>query len=189
MKLFRSGSYATVASTAALVVALGGTSYAAVQITSGDIKDGTIQTQDLNQGARVIAKSVHNDNPTAMTGGTTKTVLSMNLKRGKYVVNSKVTALGGGASSYASCFLVSPNGTTIDTSWWYAGSGVTGYGTLADQAVLNVGNTGTLQLRCFGDASNAYYKQLTAVKVASVSNLTGGDVSKAPNVRAFTPKG
>lgn len=47
MKLFRPTSYANVASTAALVLALGGTSYAAVAITGADIKNGTVTTQDL----------------------------------------------------------------------------------------------------------------------------------------------
>jgi len=178
MKLFRSGSYATVVSTAALVVALGGTSYAAAKITGADIKDGSIANKDISPAARIVAKSTHNDNPTALTG-TTKSVLSLNLKKGSYVVNSKATALGSSASSYASCFLVAPNGTTVDTSWWYAGSGVTGYGTVADQAVLSVGSTGTLQLRCYGGAANLYYKQLTAVKVASITNLTGADVAKS----------
>jgi hypothetical protein len=188
MKLFTQGRYATIASTAALVVALGGTSYAAAQITSGDIKDGTIQTRDVNPNSRVIAKNVHNNNGTVMTGST-KTVLSLNLKPGKYAVNSKASSLGGSAGSYTSCFLVHPNGTTVDTSWWYAGSTVSGYGTLADQAVLSVGSTGTLQLRCYGFGSTLYYKQLTAVKVASITNLTGVDVAKAPAQHDLAPVG
>jgi len=188
MKFFRSGSYATVASTAALVVALGGTSYAAAQITSANIKDGTIQTKDLNKSTRITAKSVKNDNATQMTG-TTKTVLSLNLKKGKYVVNSKASGLGVANNSNASCNLVSPNGTTLDTSWWWAGAAVTGYGTLANQAVVNVGTAGTVQLRCFGSSSNLYYKKLTAVKVASISNLTGADVAKAAKPHSIVPKG
>jgi hypothetical protein len=188
MKLFTQGRYATVASTAALVVALGGTSYAAAQITTNDIKDGTIQTRDLNPSARVTAKSIHNDNGTAMTGST-KTVLSLNLSPGKYVVNSKATALGNNVSSYASCSLIAPNGTSVDTSWWYAGSGVDGYGTLADQAVIAVDSTGTLQLKCFGGSSTMYYKELNATRVAAIANLTGGDVAKAPSARSFTPRG
>ncbi len=40
-------------STAALVVALGGTSYAALQVTSGDIKNGTIRSVDVkNDGLK-----------------------------------------------------------------------------------------------------------------------------------------
>jgi hypothetical protein len=41
------GRYATVTSTLALVVALGGTSYAAVMVTGADIKNGTVTTDDI----------------------------------------------------------------------------------------------------------------------------------------------
>ncbi len=47
MKLFTHTPYATVASTAALVLALGGTSYAAVKITGADIADGSVTTKDV----------------------------------------------------------------------------------------------------------------------------------------------
>lgn len=186
MKLFRSGSYAAVASTAALVVALGGTSYAAVQITSGDIKDGTIQTKDISPDARITAKSVHNDNGTAMTG-TTKAVLSLNLKKGTYFLDAKSVAESGTNGSYASCSLVSPTSTTLDTAWWYGGAGF-GYGTLADQAVVHLGNAGTVQLRCFGNTSTLAFKRMTAVRIASVSDLTGSDVAKSPVSRALQPR-
>jgi hypothetical protein len=43
-------SYAAVASTLALVLALGGTAYALV-VTSADIQNGTIQTEDLHKNA------------------------------------------------------------------------------------------------------------------------------------------
>jgi hypothetical protein len=62
MKLFTSGRYAAVASTLALAVALGGTSYAAVKITGAsiqnntvttkDIKDKTLKVKDLSPGAK-----------------------------------------------------------------------------------------------------------------------------------------
>lgn len=186
MRVLRSGTYATVASTAALVVALGGVGYAASQITSGDIKNGTIQTKDINPNSRITAKSVHNDNGTAL--GSTKTVLSLNLKKGKYLVSSKAVAESGTNGAYGECFLVSPNGTTLDTSWWWGGAGY-GYGTLADQAVVSLGNPGTVQLRCSGSSATLYFKKLTALKVASVSNLTGQDVAKAPKPKSMTPKG
>ncbi len=47
MKLVTHNRYATVASTAALVIALGGTSYAAVKITGSNIADGTVTTKDV----------------------------------------------------------------------------------------------------------------------------------------------
>jgi hypothetical protein len=178
MKFFRSGSYATVASTAALVVALGGTSYAAAQITSANIKDGTIQTKDVNKNARVTAKSVHNDSGTAMTG-TDKTVLSLNLKKGDYFVTSKGYTFGSANYAYARCNLIAPNGNTADTSWWWSGNNETGYSTLVNQSVLHVGNAGTVQLKCYGANATMYGKKLTAIRLASFSNATGADVAKA----------
>jgi hypothetical protein len=47
MKILSQGRDAAIASTAALVVALGGTSYAAVMITGHDIKNGTVTTADV----------------------------------------------------------------------------------------------------------------------------------------------
>ncbi len=47
MKQLTQTRYATVASTAALVIALGGTSYAAVLVTGADIKNGTVQSKDV----------------------------------------------------------------------------------------------------------------------------------------------
>jgi hypothetical protein len=47
MKLLTHTRYATVASTAALVIALGGTSYAAVKITGANIADGSVTTKDV----------------------------------------------------------------------------------------------------------------------------------------------
>jgi hypothetical protein len=185
MKLFTQGRYATVASTAALVVALGGTSYAAAQITSADIKDGTIQTKDINAGSRTTVKSIHNDNGTAMSS--TKTVLSMNLPTGSYLVSGKAVAESFTNGAYASCFLAGPSGATLDTSWWYGGAGY-GYGTLANEAVITLNNAGTVQLRCFGSSSTLYNKRLTAVRVAGVADLTGADVAKSAQLHSVTPQ-
>jgi hypothetical protein len=186
MKFFRSGSYATVASTAALVVALGGTSYAASQITGSDIKHGTVGKAALAKSAQVTAKSVHNDNATAMNG-TNKTVLSLNVPKGSYVVTAKTVGHGTSNNSWAECYLVGPTGNIRDTSDWWAGSAVVGWGTLPNQALISVGGGGgTIQLRCTGGTSTLYYKKLTAMRVASITNLTGIDVAKAgsrPDVR------
>lgn len=187
MKFFRSGSYATVASTAALVVALGGTSYAAAQITSGDIKDGTIQTKDINKSARVTVKSVHNDNGTTM--GLAKTVLTLNVPKGHYLVTSKAVGHATTTNSYASCSLLAPSGNVKDTSDWWAGSAVAGWGTVTNQAVMNIGNAGTIQLRCSGGTSILYDKKLTALRVASATDLTGTDVAKSAVSHLVRPKG
>ncbi len=182
MKLFTQGRYATVASTAALIVALGGTSYAAVKITSADIKDGTIQTQDINPSARTTAKQVQNDNGTVMTGSN-KTVLSLNLKPGNYFVTGKAYAFGTANYAYVRCQLIAPNTTVADTSWWWSGNNETGYSTLVDDSVMHVGQNGTVQLSCYGANANLYGKKLTAIKIASFSNLTGTDVSKVAHAK------
>ena len=51
MKLLTHTRYATVASTAALVIALGGTSYAAVKITGSNIADCSITTKDVKNNS------------------------------------------------------------------------------------------------------------------------------------------
>ena len=177
MKLFTQGRYATIASTAALVVALGGTSYAAAQITSSDIKDGTILTQDISPGARTTVKQVKNDSGTSMDGST-KTVLSMNLPRGSYHLDSKVNVYAN-AGGYAECWLSGPTGTTLDTGWFYT-SAATGYGQVENASVVKLGSTGTIQLNCSGASSSMDGKKLAATRVAAFSNLTGVNVSKVP---------
>lgn len=176
MKLFTQGRYATVASTAALVVALGGTSYAAAQVTSLDIKDGTIQTKDLAQSARTSVKQVKNDTGTAMNGST-KTVLSMNLGKGSYELTSKVNVYAG-AGGYAECWITGPSGNTLDYGWFYA-SAATGYGQVHNLAVVKLGGAGTVQLNCSGSTSSLDGKRLAATRIAGITDLTGANVSKA----------
>lgn len=175
MKLFTQGRYATVASTAALVVALGGTSYAAAQITSLDIKDGTIQTQDISQAARTTVKQVKNDTGTGMNGST-KTVLSMNLSKGSYQLSSKVNVYAN-AGGYAECWLTGPSGNTLDYGWFYT-SAAAGYGQVHNAAVVKLGSAGTVQLNCVGSSSTIDGKRLSATRVAGLSNLIGSNVSK-----------
>lgn len=55
-QIFRSGRYANVTATLALVVAMGGTSYAAVTITGKNIKNGSIGSVDIGKNAITSAK-------------------------------------------------------------------------------------------------------------------------------------
>jgi hypothetical protein len=123
MKLHSRGRYAAVASTAALVVALGGTSYAVSQVTGHDIKNGTVTTKDvknhnlrlkdLSSGARAGLRgatgATGQTGPTGPIGpanifevynddssGVTvapKTVLSLALQAGTYDVTAMAEAL------------------------------------------------------------------------------------------------
>jgi hypothetical protein len=184
MKLFTSGRYAAVASTAALVVALGGTSYAAVQIGGGDIRDGSVGRADLARSAQVTVKQIHNDSGTTMDGSN-KTVLTMNVKRGSYLLSGKVNVYAN-SNGYAECWLTGPNGNTLDYGYFYAPS--SGDGQVVDTAVISPRHTATIQLNCVGDSSSLDGKKLTATRVASVSNLTGVNVSKASLPRLVTPR-
>ena len=175
MKLFTSGRYATVASTFALVVALGGTSYAAAQITSNNIKDGTIQTKDLSLGARTQVHQVHNDNGTTMDGSD-KTVLSIHLKAGTFALSSKVQAFYSTTSPYVNCSLVGPGGS-LDTAYWYD-AGTVGYGEVVNQAVFTTNSATNVQLNCTGSNASVYYKKLTAVRVAQGTDSLGANVAK-----------
>ena len=117
--------------------------------------------------------------------GTDTTVLSLNLKKGSYFVTSKVYAWGTDLYAYARCQLIAPSGNTPDTSWWWSGSNDSGYSTLVNESVMHIGNTGTVQLRCSGDNATLYGKKLTAIRLASFSNLTGPDVAKVPMHRVL----
>lgn len=211
MKLFRNGSYATVASTAALVVALGGTSYAAAMITGHDIKNNTVTSanvknhnlrlKDFSSSARSglhgatgatgatgasgatgpqgiqgpigpsNAYSVFNDNATAITG-TTKTVLTLPLDAGSYVVNAKAEYYG--PNTYVVCILSGAGQTDQQVLWNSAG----GYGPLANQLVLSSPTSTSVTYNCYGSGGALYYKKLTAIKVGSVSNFSGPNVAK-----------
>jgi len=175
MKLFTSSRYAAVASTAALVVALGGTSYAAAQITSSDIKDGTIQTRDLSVGARAQVHQVHNDNGTLMDGSD-KTVLSIHVGKGSFALTSKVQAFYNAASPFVNCSLVGPSGT-LDTAYWYAG-GIAAYGEVVNQAVVKTTSPTNIQLNCNGSSASIYDKKLQAIRVAVSSDSLAPNVAK-----------
>jgi hypothetical protein len=167
MKLFRSGSYAAVASTAALVVALGGTSYAAGQMTSS--ADGA------SKATVPAAKQVFNNNGTAVTNSA-KTVLTMHLTPGNWMVFSKATAYYSGSSPYVYCELTGPGGNTVDSGAWYDPN--YGYSNVANQAAFHLKHNVTVQLNCSGQNVSLYNKKIDAFQVPSLSNVLGSNVSK-----------
>ena len=183
MKLFTSSRYAAVASTAALVVALGGTSYAASQIGGNDIRNGSVGKADLAKSAQVSVKQIRNDNGTTMDGNT-KTVLSVNVKKGSYLLSSKVNVYAN-SGGYAECWLTAPNGNTLDYGYYYAPS--SGYGEVVNTSVVSPSHTGTIQLNCQGSSASIDAKKLIVTKVGSVSSLIGANVSKSAPHRQVTP--
>jgi hypothetical protein len=224
MKLFTRGRYATVASTAALVVALGGTSYAAAMITGHDIKDGTVTTadvknhnlklKDLSSGARSgltgatgatgatgptgatgatgaqgpigpsNAFSVYNDNLTLLTTSP-KTVLTLPLQAGSYVVTAKAVQFHtAGTNTYGYCILAGAGQS--DYSVATPNDAVGSYAMHTNQIVLTTNAPVNVTLNCQeGSGTNyVYWKKMTAIKVATVANTGGPNVSKVTTAHA-----
>lgn len=184
MKVFTTGRYASIASTAALVVALGGTSYAASQISGHDIRDGSVGKADLARSAQTSVKEIHNDTYTALDGGT-KTVLSLDLKPGNYLLDGKVNIYSS-SGGYAYCWLQGPGGATLDYGYSYASAD--GDGEVVTTSVVRVAHTGTVQLNCQGSSAIADEKKLIATHVASVANLTGANVAKVAAPHSVGPR-
>lgn len=69
MRIISSGRYAAVASTLALVVALGGTGYAAVMISGSQIKDNTVTTKDIKDKTLKV-KDFASGTKTSLKGAT-----------------------------------------------------------------------------------------------------------------------
>jgi hypothetical protein len=192
MKLFTQGRYAAVASTAALVVALGGTSYAAGLITGQDIKNGTVtgadihdhslQVADLSKAAKndltAHVHSTFNDADTAMTTAT-KTVLTLAVPKGSYLAYSKAWAVRNGAAgtnSWARCHLNAP-GATDGVAADLPDDGFSE--SLANQVVFTTPHAAAITMTCEG-TTNALvrWKKITAVRLASVVNTPGANVAR-----------
>jgi hypothetical protein len=223
MKLFTQGRYATVASTAALVVALSGTSYAAVSLISGqNIRNGTVTTADIKnhnlklkdfssgarsgltgatgatgatgpqgpqglpgtQGIQGIqgpigpsnAYSVFNDGTTAMTGSF-KTVLTLPLQAGSYVINAKaLVGRTSGTSQWAECLMTGLGAADYSV----ASVPSDGYDDMVvNQTVVSSSTGGNVIFECYGTSGAVVsWKKMTAIKVGAVSNTGGPNVAK-----------
>jgi hypothetical protein len=223
MSLFTSGRYAAVASTLALVLAAGGTSYAAVQLTGKDIQDDTITTQDVKDKTLKVkdlapgaaaglrgatgaagatgatgaagaagpagpagatgpigpsnAIAVFNDAATTLNGGY-KTLLSLPLAAGSYVVSSKVFAhRTGSGTSYVYCRLAF-GFTAYDVTAVDSPDIANAYSSVTNQIVFTTPAAGVATLECYGLLANVDWKKVTAIKVGSVSNIAGPNVAR-----------
>lgn len=195
MNLRHHVNYANLTATLALVVALGGTSYAAAQITSAQIQNGTIQNidvkpntlkgdrvkdhsikyKDLANGATTRGFSTFHDAGVSIqsqSGGNDPVVLSLTIpKKGNYVIIGKT-------------WLYTNSGTTfIGRCRLYAGSdfdqarlrveGSSGYSPAAMTVVHRFNSPGQAQLRCysFGVNATANDAKITAIKVDTLTNI------------------
>ncbi len=111
-------TYANVAATLALLLAISGTAYAAGWITSKDIKNGTIKPIDMNasvwQTALPSAVSGYKDNFGNITGAGETTIGTLSLWQGSWVVFAKLTLWNEGVGTIVHCALRA--GTDFDVS-------------------------------------------------------------------------
>jgi hypothetical protein len=227
MKILTQGRYATIASTAALVVALGGTSYAAVMITGHDIKNGTLTTKDVKNhnlklkdlsteakahlkghtgamgaqgpagpegspGAQGVrgpigpsnAWSVRNDDDTVLTGPA-KTVLTLALPAGSYVVNARATGyrISGTGVAQVACQLLDDSDFDSTVATIPSGGAVNQYQGVALQFAITRSAPTTVTMSCYDNGLTAntavYRKKLTAFQVGTLTSTVGPDVAKA----------
>ncbi|MEZ5095241.1 MAG: hypothetical protein R2731_03460 [Nocardioides sp.] len=196
MSLRHHVNYANVTATVALVVALGGTSYAATQITSAQIKNGTIQNidvkadtlkgdriknhsigaKDLAKGATTAAYSTFHDGGVSIqsqVGSQDPVVLTLSIPtKGSYVIVGKTwIANGSGSAFYDRCRLYA--GTDFDQARQLVQA--PDYSASTMTVVHTFGAPGQAELRCysFGVPSTANDSKITAIKVDSLSNVGG----------------
>jgi len=186
----RRGSYANIASTAALVVALGGTSYAATMITSHQIQDGTVRNRDIRtntiDGTRVrdggldvsdlapdaqsAAYAVYHDEDVTVPSASVGTMLSLTIPRaGAYGVAAKLEGTYyGSTSSWISCGLSAGS----DTDYSGASLAANSTETLPLQIVHTFAAGDTVQVRCDAGSADVDAKniKITAVSVDTLTN-------------------
>jgi hypothetical protein len=193
MRIFRSGRVATVAATAAAVLAIGGTSYATALITSAQIKDGTIQGVDIHAGtigggkiadrsirpvdlaaaARTRAYSTYHDAAVSLSTSVA-TLMTLHLPvAGSYVINAKTQVRYTGSSrGWGECVLVA--GADFDTSLTSVlpGPAPEAVAMLPLQVVHTFSAPGTAVLRCSGSGTDvtAAKTKITAVSVTALTN-------------------
>jgi hypothetical protein len=189
----RRGLYANIASTAGVILALGGTAYASTLVTSAQIQDGTIKNRDIHaetiDGSRVLdgsigrddlspdvrsaAYSSYHDAPVTITGSVA-TVLSLTIPRsGSYVVNAKVEGYStASASAWLACYLVGPGASDSNIGSLVA-NGAAG---IPLQIVDDFAGGETVLVRCYGSGASgidARWTKITAVSVDSLTNTPG----------------
>ena len=170
-------TYANVASTLALVLALSGVAYAAATVTSADIVNKTIKTADMSSKARKAllpqARQAYRNDGGTFTGNDDTGIGLLGLTKGSWVVTAKLWLRNdGAASSDVVCFLTSGNDT--DLVW----SRIAPSGGIASLS-FNLMHTGAdrAEVICnpHGGTIHAFDLKITAVKVGKTTqiNLSG----------------
>jgi hypothetical protein len=125
-------SYANVASTLALVVALSGTAYAAATVTSADIVNRTIKVKDISTGAVFgllpDGAYAYKDDAGAFSGSSMQVVATVDVPDDANVaVLAKMRINNvGGSDAAVNCVLA--GGDSFDVNWVsVAGGGAAGF--------------------------------------------------------------
>ena len=176
---------ATVVAIIALLVALGGTSYAAIvlpanSVVTAQVIDGSLLTKDFKAGqipagkpgpagpSNAFATSV--DGPVTLgAGGTTAATLQLP-KPGSYVIWAKASLFDtGSADEQVNCQLVA--GSTTDRSVVYLPKPASNE-LLSGVVVQTFAASGTAQLMCTSATGNVTARsiELVAVKVGSLTS-------------------
>ena len=102
-------TYANVAATLALLLALSGTAYAAGWVTSKDIKNFTIKPKDMSaqfwEAALPSAISGYKNNFGTVTGDVETTVGTISIWPGQWLVIGKATLWNEGVGTVVHCYL------------------------------------------------------------------------------------
>lgn len=192
-RIFRGQTYANVTATVALIVALGGTSYAAVKlprnsVTSATVKDRSLLRQDFRPGQIPSAKQApagadgsavvlsRAEAPEPLVPGTApQTIQTLSLPAGNWAVTSKFIAENAGNDGFMACTL-SVGGVPVDSLG--AGNG-TDFGTgdganaLVGAGSLPSGGSATVVCTTNNTVSAGTYRAKSIVAVRA-SALTPG---------------
>jgi hypothetical protein len=199
MKLLNPARYAAVTSTLALVIALGGTSYAALVITGQDIKNNSVTSADVKNGnlkLKDLAASTRDGltgargapgatGPTgpsngysdrefgevALGEGLVTPLISLTLPAGKYLVDFKGTAHNSAASSVIiTCSVSYPSGPS-DESLATLAPTVPSYATVALKLGVTLAAQTTVSVTCSHDGTDVSVMRsvITALKVATLN--------------------
>jgi hypothetical protein len=169
-------TYAHVASTLALVIALGGSAFAAAKITSADIVNKTIKPVDISTKAKQAllpqALLAFRNDAGTFTGNGNTTLGTLGLLNGSWAVTAKVWLRNdGGSSSDVVCSLSTDNDSDIVWSRLGASGGTS---TVAFNLLTEGKDRAELVCNANGGTIHAFDMKITGVKVGKTTKFDIG---------------
>jgi hypothetical protein len=169
-------SYANVASTLALVLALSGAAYAAATVTSKDIVNKTIKPVDISANAKKAllpeALLAFRNDAGAFSGNANTTLGTLGLRSGTWAVTAKMWIRNdGGSSSDVFCSLSSDNDSDIVWSHPAPGGGTS---SVAFNLLTEGQDRAELVCNPHGGTIHAFDLKITGVKVGKTAKFDIG---------------